>query len=104
MHFVYLFTLLSTVVGPLVIKVLRVLGIGLVSYVGTNLVIDQAKDALLANFGIVDSAVQGILGLAKIDVAINIIFAAIVTRLVVSGLSATDKIGRYKFLTGTGGG
>lgn len=104
MHFVYLFTLLTAVVGPLVKSVLKILGIGVVSYVGTNVVITQAKNAILAKFGALDSPVQQLLGLAQFDVAINIVFAAIVTRLVISGLSQTDKIGRYKFLTGKGEG
>lgn len=104
MHFVYLFSLLGAVVGPLVKSALRILGIGVVSYVGTNIVITQAKNAILARFGALDSPVQQLLGLAQIDVAINIYFAAIITRLVISGLSNTDKIGRYKFLTGKGEG
>lgn len=104
MHFVYLFSLLSVVVGPLVKSALRILGIGVVSYIGTNLVITTAKNVILARFGSLDSPVQQLLGLAQIDVAINIYFAAIATRLVISGLSQTDKIGRYKFLTGKGEG
>jgi hypothetical protein len=104
MHFVYLATLLGTIVGPLVKSALRILGIGVVSYVGTNVVISSAKSAILSRFGSLDSPVQQLLGLAQIDVAINIYFAAIITRLVISGLSQTDKIGRYKFLTGKGEG
>lgn len=87
MHFVYLATLLLTVVKPLVMTVLRALSIGVVTYVGINLVIEQGKDYLMANVGNAAPAVQAVLGLAKIDVAINIYFAAITTRLVLSGIN-----------------
>lgn len=87
MHFVYLATLLLTVVKPLVMTVLRALSIGVVTYVGINLVIEQGKDYLMANVGNAAPAVQAILGLAKIDVAINIYFAAITTRLVLNGIN-----------------
>ena len=87
MHFVYLATLLLTVVKPLVMTVLRALSIGVVTYVGINLVIEQGKDYLMANVGNAAPAVQAVLGLAKIDVAINIYFAAITTRLVLNGIN-----------------
>lgn len=104
MQFVYLATMIGAIVGPMIKKALRFLGIGVVTYVGFNLVIDQAKDALLAKFGALDSPVQTLLGLAQIDVAINIMFAAVATRALMAGFSATDKKGRYKFLTGDGEG
>jgi disulfide bond formation protein DsbB len=104
MQFVYLATMIGAIVGPMVKKVLRFIGIGMVTYVGFNLVIDQAKDAILAKFGALDSPVQTLLGLAQIDVAINIMFAAIATRALMAGFSSTDKSGRFKFLTGKGEG
>lgn len=89
MHFYYLAVLAVMIVKPLVMMVLRVLGIGMVSYLGINLVIGQAKDYMLANMGNVAQSIQLILGLAKIDVALNMYFAAITTRLVLSGI---DKL------------
>lgn len=89
MHFFYLAMLALTIVKPLVMMVLRALSIGVVTYVGINLVIDQGKDYLMANVGNAATAVQMILGLAKIDVAINIYFAAISTRLILTGI---DKL------------
>lgn len=104
MHFVYLASMLAVAVGPLVKSVLRLLGIGLVTYVGFNLVINEAKDAVVAKFGSLSPAIGSLLGLAQVDVAINIYFAAIATRLIMGGLSSTDKTGRYKFLTKQGEG
>lgn len=87
MHFFYLTQLFLILVVPLIKMALKALGIGAVAYLGINLVIDQAKDYLLANMGNAAPAIQMILGLAKIDIAINIYFAAITTRLVLTGLN-----------------
>lgn len=89
MHFYYLAILAVMIVKPLVMMVLRVLGIGMVSYLGINFVIGQAKDYMLANMGNVAQSIQMILGLAKIDVALNMYFAAITTRMVLTGI---DKL------------
>ena len=71
MHFYYLAMLAVMIVKPLVMMVLRVLGIGMVSYLGINFVIGEAKDYMLANMGNVAQSIQMILGLAKIDVALK---------------------------------
>ena len=89
MHFYYLAMLAVMIVKPLVMMVLRVLGIGMVSYLGINFVIGEAKDYMLANMGNVAQLIQLILGLAKIDVALNMYFAAITTRMVLTGI---DKL------------
>ena len=89
MHFYYLAMLAVMIVKPLVMMVLRVLGIGMVSYLGINFVIGEAKDYMLANMGNVAQSIQLILGLAKIDVALNMYFAAITTRMVLTGI---DKL------------
>ena len=89
MHFYYLAVLAVMIVKPLVMMVLRVLGIGMVSYLGINFVIGEAKDYMLANMGNVAQSIQMVLGLAKIDVALNMYFAAITTRMVLTGI---DKL------------
>lgn len=89
MHFYYLAVLAVMIVKPLVMMVLRVLGIGMVSYLGINFVIGEAKDYILANMGNAAQSIQLILGLAKIDVAMNMYVAAITTRLVLTGI---DKL------------
>ncbi len=92
MQFFYLAQLFIIVVLPIVQMVLRAIGIGFVVYAGSNLIMGQAKDYILSNAGIMALPIQQILGLAKIDVAINIYFAAIVTRMILSGLNkAADR-------------
>lgn len=92
MHFLYLTQLLILIVGPLVKMVLRMLGFGFVTYVGFNLVIGQAQSYVFARMGEAGPIIQQILGLAKFDVVINIFFAAIATRFILSGIDrATDR-------------
>lgn len=86
--------MLLDLVKSLVLKTLTVLGVGAVTYVGVNFVIGELKDYVLANFVTAPVLVQHILGLLKVDVAINIIFSAVAMRLTLAGVSKTkDTIG-----------
>ncbi len=87
MHFYYLAILFLTMVTPLVKMVLKVLGIGVISYVGINLILDQALQYITSQLGSAPGPAQAILGLAKFDVVINVWFSAITTRLVLNGLN-----------------
>lgn len=92
MHFLAAAQLLVMIIAPMIFFVLRILGIGFITYVGSNLVIDQAKEYLLSKAGSVGLPLQQVLGLAQVDIAINIFFSAIATRMVLSGLNkAQDK-------------
>lgn len=94
MHFYYLAILLLTIVTPLVKMALKALGIGVVAYLGINLVFDQAHQYVLNQIGNTPGPAQAILGLAKFDVVINLWFSAITTRLVLSGMNKVS--GRKK--------
>ncbi len=77
---------------PLVAYLFRLIGIGFITYVGYNAVIDKAMSYITSHMGAVGLPIQQVLGLAKIDVAINIYFAAVTTRLVIAGLNkAQDR-------------
>lgn len=92
MHFLFVAQLLIIILGPLVKMVLRILGFGFVSYVGFNLIIDQARGYLVSNMGQIGSEVSGILGLANLDIVVNMYFAAIATRFMLAGVDkATDR-------------
>lgn len=94
MHFAWLFTLLSTAVVPLAKKLLSALGIGAVSYVGINFVIDSARAELMSNMAGIPLDIAQLMGLYKFDIAINIVIAAVTTRMVLAGvnkLSGTRK-------------
>ena len=82
------------VIVPLVTKVLKALGIGSVMYVGINLVMGEVDSYITSQLGSVAADMRGILGLAKVDVAINILLSAVTTRLTLSGVSQLN--GRKK--------
>ncbi len=92
MQFLFLVQMLVIVLGPLVKMVLRILGFGFVTYVGFNMIIGQAQDYLFGLMGDMGPVIQGMLGLAKFDVVVNLYFAAISTRFMLAGIDkATDR-------------
>jgi len=82
---------LFEIVGRLVTTAMRYVGVGAVTYVGVNFVVGELKDYILANFVTAPVLVQHILGLFKADVAVNIILAAVTTRLILAGIDKADK-------------
>lgn len=83
---------LVTAALPIAKMVLKGLGVGLVSYVGINVVLSQATDIILQNFSSLPIQLQQVMGLLKVDVAVNIILSAITTRIVLKGFSrVTDS-------------
>jgi len=92
MHYLFIAQLLIIILGPLVKMIFRIIGFGFVSYVGSNLVIGQAKDYLASNMGMLGAEISGILGLANVDILVNMYFAAIATRFILAGIDkATDR-------------
>jgi len=84
--------MLVIILGPLVKMVLKILGFGFVTYIGFNLIIGQAQDYVFGLMGDVGPVIQGILGLAKFDVVVNLYFSAISTRFMLAGIDkATDR-------------
>jgi hypothetical protein len=79
-------------IQPLVNFLFRLIGIGFVTYVGYNVLLEQVTSYVVSRMGSSTLVIQQILGLAKIDVAINIFLAAVTTRLVIAGLNkAQDR-------------
>ena len=92
MQSLYIAQLVFMIIGPLIRLVFRVIGLGFVTYFGFNALITVAQDHMVSNMGQTGTAIQQILGLAKIDIAINIMLAAVTTRFIIAGLNkATDK-------------
>jgi len=89
MHFSAIFSFLGTIAGPLVKRVLAALGIGMLTFTGFQLSVNAAKSYVQSNFAGLPSDVIQILGLMKFDIAVNIVFAAVITRAVISGM---DKV------------
>lgn len=96
MNWMYAAMLVSQIVWPIINKVMSLLGIGVVTYVGINLVLEQVKSYVIGNFANIPIEVQQILGLAKFDVAINIYLAAVTARLLLSGYDKFTQGGTKK--------
>src|SRR3990167_4016566 len=98
MYYAYFAMMLFDIVGRLVTTGMRYLSIGAVTYYGINFVVNEAKDYILANFITAPPLVQHILGLMKVDVAVNILLSAVSMRLIFAGI---DKVadGRKKYQT-----
>lgn len=90
--FLWVAQFLWMIAGPLVMTVLRAIGFGFVTYFGFNALINAARDYMITNMGNPGVAIQQILGLAKIDIAINIMLSAVFTRFIIAGINkAQDR-------------
>ncbi|MEO1819793.1 DUF2523 family protein [Pseudomonas sp.] len=83
----HLAILFSIIIVPLIQKLLKALGIGVVSYIGINLILEQAANYIQSQLGQTTVLMQQMLGVAKIDIAINLYLAAITTRAVLAGMN-----------------
>lgn len=90
-----IFLFLSTIVGPLVAKVLTSLGIGAVSYVGITVLLSSVKTYLVGQVSGMPGDVISLFGVARVDVAVNIALSAVAARAALSGvnLSTGKKTG-----------
>jgi len=79
---------LVTAAGSIVGRVLISLGIGFVTYSGIDFLLNALKTQVVSGFGGLPATAVGILGLMKVDVAISIIFSALLARLVLNGLTS----------------
>lgn len=82
-------TFLGSIVAGLAFRVLASLGFAYVAYVGIGKLIDTVEVYIRGLFGALPVEVAQILGLAKFDVAINVVIAAIIARLMLAGM---DKV------------
>lgn len=87
MQFAWLLTFLSAALVPLAKKLLAALGIGAVTYIGMNAIVDQAKQHVMTSLQGMPADVVQLIGLTRMDVAVNIIFAAIATRMTLAGVN-----------------
>jgi len=97
-------TFLGSIVAGLAFRVLASLGFAYVAYVGIGHLIDTIKDYVQGLFSAVPADVAAILGLARIDVAINIMIAAVIARLLLAGMDrVTGTITGLALLNKAGG-
>lgn len=90
--FLYTAQFIWMIVAPLVKTALRAIGFGFVTYFGFNAIIGAARDYMITNMGLAGLVIQQILGLAKLDIAINIMLSAVFTRFIIAGINkAQDR-------------
>lgn len=97
-------TFLGSIVSGLVFRALASLGFAYVSYVGIGRLIDTVDGYVKGLFVSVPPQAAAILGMAKIDVAINIMLAAVIARLLLAGMDrVTGTITGLALLNKAGG-
>ena len=79
-------TFLGSIVSGLVFRALASLGFAYVSYVGIGQLVDTVDGYIKGLFNGIPAPVAAILGMAKVGVAINIVIAAIIARLLLAGM------------------
>lgn len=95
--------LIFMMLQPLVNFLFRLIGIGFITYVGYNALLEVVTNYIISRMGSSTVVIQQILGLAKIDVAINIFLAAVTTRLVIAGLNKAQDSRRAQVWRKPGG-
>lgn len=83
----YLSQFIMSLVGPIIFNSLKVLAVGTVTYVGINLMLDQVTDLIISRLSGLPNDIRMILGLAKLDVVVNIVLSAVSTRFIMSGMN-----------------
>lgn len=83
--------LLRTVIVPLVFWILASIGIGFVTYQGMDLLFNAMQTEIQNRLGGLPADMVAILGLLKIDIAIQIIFASYVSALTFRGFTGGAK-------------
>jgi hypothetical protein len=101
--FLYTVQFIWMFVAPLVKTALRAIGFGFATYFGFNAIIGAARDYMITNMGNAGIVIQQILGLAKIDIAINIMLSAVFTRFIIAGINKAQDRKRVQVWRKPGG-
>lgn len=71
-----------------IVKLLIALGFGFITYQGVDALIGYVLQHAYANFSAVSPEMLGMLGLLKIDKALNVLSSAYVARLAIQGVTS----------------
>lgn len=88
---------LSPVVLPLARRVLFGLGFGLVTYGGMTALLNGVEGQVQGYLGQTSASILALLGLAKVDQAITMVFAAFGIKLGFMGLNAAGNLVRPRW-------
>lgn len=74
---VWIWTFVITIIGPLIQEAFRILGVGIVTYIGTDLLIDQLEAKVVSMMSEAPASVLQILSMAGLDEAMSIILSGL---------------------------
>lgn len=79
-------------------KVLLVLGLGFVSYLGVDSLVDNIEAQLMSNYGSLESTMWNMASLCGLDVSITILVSALALslqiKMIVAGAKFLTRLGR----------
>ena len=84
----FLIGALLNVLGSMVGRVLTALGIGVLSYSGINTTIDWLKAGFVDSAMSLPSGVVGIMSMLKVGSCVNMVFSAMLVRMVLLGMQS----------------
>jgi hypothetical protein len=87
--------------AQIVFKVLASLGLGFVTYVGMEALVDLNYDQVMALMNALPPNTRALLGVLKVGVCLNIFFSALVMRMTLWGLN-NDMLSRMRVVPGVG--
>ncbi|PID62212.1 MAG: hypothetical protein CSB44_03710 [Gammaproteobacteria bacterium] len=94
---------ISTLIVPLVVKLMVALGVGFVTYTGMTALLDQTFILIEQNLQGVPTEVAQLLALANIDRYVSIIASAYGAKLLLSGLNSAGGLTKFS-IKGLAGG
>lgn len=72
---------LATIAGPILVRVLKGIGFGIVTFGASSIALSSIKSVILTNLSSLPASVVQILYLMKLDVGISILFASMAAHL-----------------------
>lgn len=89
---------LASIIVPLVVKVLVGLGVGVVTYVGVDLLMDSILNEIQVQFNSAGfDAVRNLLAYMNVDKAITMLISAVTIRATLRGLQAGGDVKKLGF-------
>lgn len=95
MYFSLIARFIFSILKPLVVGIISILGLGIFTYTGINYGLDFLKEYIMSGFGSATPQLKQILALAKVDIAINLILTAATMKFLLMGISSTGKLKKY---------
>lgn len=95
---------LTSIAGPLAVRVLTGLGVGVATYSGVKALLDMLLSEVQTNMNSLGGQLLQFAAVFNLDRAIMIIFSAYTVRLTFMGMTAAGILTRMQWRTPTAGG